>query len=355
MNAPGAVLITGGAGFIGSNLAHRLAGRGRDVVILDNLSRHGVEQNAAWLRSAHGNRIRIDPGDVRHRDTVRKCLDGVTEVFHLAAQVAVTASLTDPLTDFDVNARGTLNLLEEICTRQSPPSLIFTSTNKVYGDLADLKLHAEGTRYVPADAALAARGIGELQPLSFHSPYGCSKGAADQYVLDYARIYGLKAAVFRMSCIYGPHQLGKEDQGWLAHFIIRVIEGAPLTIFGDGRQVRDVLFVEDLVDAFLLAQEQIAHLAGQAFNIGGGPDNTVSLLELLDLAGQLRGSLPPVRFDSWRMADQRYYISDTGRFRAATGWAPKIGVPEGVRRLYQWLLEQRDAPTSSLPAGGRAA
>jgi CDP-paratose 2-epimerase len=262
------------------------------------------------------------------------------QVFHFAAQVAVTTSLDDPLHDFEVNVGGTLNLLEEIRRRDDPPPLLLTSTNKVYGALSDLELVECGERYQPLAAALRG-GIGEDRPLDFHSPYGCSKGAADQYVLDYARTFGLSAVVFRMSCIYGLHQSGNEDQGWVAHFLIRAIEGEPLRIFGDGMQVRDILFADDLVDAFLLAQANIHALAGQAFNIGGGLGNTISLLELLDLIERLRGVRPRVDFKPWRPGDQRYYVSGTYKFKAATGWAPKVSAREGIERLYQWLLESR--------------
>jgi CDP-paratose 2-epimerase len=348
----GRVLITGGAGFIGSNLADRLAGAGRDVVLFDNYSRPGVERNTVWLCSTHPSRVRIEIGDVRSREALGKALDGVSEVFHFAAQVAVTTSLTDPVADFDVNARGTLNLLEEIRRLDRPPSLVFTSTNKVYGDLPDLELRRNGTRYYPAAAATAALGVSERQPLSFHSPYGCSKGAADQYVCDYARVYGLAATVFRMSCIYGPHQLGTEDQGWVAHFLIRAVEGKPLTIYGDGMQVRDVLFIEDLVDAFILAQDNMATVGGRAFNIGGGPANTVSLTELMDRIGELHGEKPHVQFEPWRTGDQRYYVSDTRAFGAATGWAPQIPVRDGVRALYEWLLAARGISRPRALAGG---
>jgi CDP-paratose 2-epimerase len=255
----------------------------------------------------------------------------------------VTTSLTDPLHDFEVNVGGTLNLLEEIRRRDNPPPLLFTSTNKVYGGLSDLPLEKNCTRYQPLDAALRT-GISEERPLDFHSPYGCSKGAADQYVLDYARTFGLPAVVFRMSCIYGLRQMGNEDQGWVAHFLIRAIEGKPIVLYGDGMQVRDILFADDLVDAFLLAQANIHTLSGEAFNIGGGLGNTISLLELLELIARVRGDKPAVRLKEWRPGDQRYYVSDTRKFKAATGWSPKVNVREGVERLFRWLSESRGAP-----------
>ena len=219
-----AVLVTGGAGFIGTNVADRLASQGKRVVILDNLSRAGVDQNALWLQQRHGRRIKFIVGDIRERADVRRALEGVEHVFHFAAQVAVTTSLEDPRTDFDINALGTLNLLEEIRAMRNPASIIYTSTNKVYGGLPDLELRPEQKRYTPVDRKIAAAGISEQRPLDFHTPYGCSKGAAEQYVVDFARTLGLKAVVFRMSCIYGPHQFGTEDQGWVAHFLIRALE-----------------------------------------------------------------------------------------------------------------------------------
>jgi CDP-paratose 2-epimerase len=345
------VLITGGAGFIGTNLADRVASSGRPVVLYDDLSRPGVDTNVAWLRERHGERVRVEIADVRNRQPLRAAVRHAEQVFHFAAQVAVTTSLTDPLHDFEVNVGGTLNLLEELRALESPPPLLFTSTNKVYGGLSDLELEKSGTRYQPLDAALRT-GIAEDRRLDFHSPYGCSKGAADQYVLDYARTFGLPAAVFRMSCIYGLHQMGTEDQGWVAHFLIRAIEGEPLILYGDGLQVRDVLFAEDLVDAFLLAQQNIDTLSGQAFNIGGGLGNTISLVELLEMIGAMHGAKPEVRMKEWRPGDQRYYVSDTRRFKAATGWAPKVNVRSGVERLYQWLLESRGMAPQLAAAGG---
>jgi CDP-paratose 2-epimerase len=335
------ILITGGAGFIGTNLADRLLSAGKPVLLLDNLARAGVEQNLRWLRETHGKMVRVMIADVRDAEAVRRGVDQAAQVFHFAAQVAVTTSLTDPVDDFEVNARGTLNLLEAIRAQSNPPPLVFTSTNKVYGALEDLALRRRNQRYEPTDSSLRQTGVSESRPLDFHSPYGCSKGTADQYVLDYVRSYDLQAIVFRMSCIYGIHQFGTEDQGWVAHFLIRALEGLPITLYGDGRQVRDILAVEDLVDAFLLAQEHMPDHSGQAFNIGGGPKNTVSLLELLDHLGELLGHKPEVSFDEWRTGDQRYYVSDTGKFRSATGWSPQVSVRQGLERLHRWLLEAR--------------
>jgi CDP-paratose 2-epimerase len=336
------ILITGGAGFVGSNVAHRLLSNGHRVRLLDNLSRAGVERNLRWLIETHGDLVDIEVPDVRNLSVVKQAVKDASQVFHFAAQVAVTSSLEDPIEDFEINARGTLNLLEAVRTTDNPPPLIFTSTNKVYGNLADLKFEKQHNRYVPVDEAIRERGINEDRPLDFHSPYGCSKGAADQYVIDYARTYRLPALVFRMSCIYGPHQYGNEDQGWVAHFVIRSIAGKPITIFGDGMQVRDILFIDDLVDAFLLAQQHMKKLAGNAFNIGGGPANSISLLDLLDLLAELHGGDVSVRFENWRAADQRYYVADTSKFSGLTGWQPRVSAPEGVRRLYEWLRTGHD-------------
>ncbi len=335
---PKPILITGGAGFVGSNLAHRLLSAGHRVRLLDNLSRSGVERNLRWLIETHGDLVDIEVPDVRNLSLVKQAVKDASQVFHFAAQVAVTSSLVDPIEDFEINARGTLNLLEAIRNTDNPPPLIFTSTNKVYGNLADLEFTNGATRYAPVDLHIRERGIAENRPVDFHSPYGCSKGAADQYVTDYARTYGIPALVFRMSCIYGPHQFGNEDQGWVAHFLIRALTGKPITIYGDGKQVRDILFIEDLVDAFLLAQQHMNQLAGNAFNIGGGPTNTISLLELLDLLAELNEGELAIEFEEWRAADQRYYVADTAKFSAATGWQPKVGVQEGIKRLYDWLV-----------------
>jgi CDP-paratose 2-epimerase len=338
------VLITGGAGFIGTNLADRLASAGRPVLLYDNLSRPGVARNVDWLVARHGGLVQLEVADVRDRAALAEAVRRSGPIFHFAAQVAVTTSVTDPVHDFEVNARGTLNLLEAVRARGGSAPVLFTSTNKVYGGLHDLPLVRNGKRYLPETAGGRQWGVSEERPIELHSPYGCSKGTAEQYMLDYARTYGLPTIVFRMSCIYGPHQFGTEDQGWVAHFLIRALEGEPITLYGDGLQVRDALFVEDLVDAFLLAAERSEALGGQVFNMGGGSEHTVSLLELVELIGELRGESPALEYRDWRLGDQRYYVSDTGRFRAATGWAPRVGVREGVRQLLEWLISARAAP-----------
>jgi CDP-paratose 2-epimerase len=338
------VLITGGAGFIGTNLAHRLLCGGRRVLLLDNLSRRGVEQNAQWLLGRHDPHVRLQVADIRDAAAVRHAVARASHIFHFAAQVAVTTSLAEPLEDFQINVQGTLNVLEAMRAQPQPPPLVFTSTNKVYGALDEVIAGAAGSRYDPADLTFRTHGLDERRSLDFHSPYGCSKGAADQYVLDYARSYDLPAVVFRMSCTYGPHQFGTEDQGWVAHFLISAIDEQPITLYGDGLQVRDVLFVDDLVDALLLAQHHMPALAGRAFNIGGGPEHAISLLELLDLIAEVHGARPPVRFDAWRPGDQRFYVSDVRRFGSATGWRPQTTVRTGLMRLRDWLVESRGLP-----------
>lgn len=332
-----AVLITGGAGFVGTNLAHALLDAGERVIVFDNLSRPGVEANLQWLRTQHDGALQVCVEDVRNRAALARVVREAKQVYHFAAQVAVTTSLVDPTMDFEVNAGGTLNVLEAIRAQSTPPSLVFTSTNKVYGHLPDLPLREVAGRYEPVCETTRARGIDESRPLEFCSPYGCSKGAADQYVLDYARVFGIAAVVFRMSCIYGPHQCGTEDQGWVAHFAARALDGAPLTIYGDGRQVRDVLHVADLVAALRLAHQHAPGIAGQAFNIGGGPSRTTSLLELLDRLAAATGQPLRVAHEDWRPGDQRYYVSNTARFEHATGWRPRFDVDTGLRDLVQWL------------------
>ena len=345
-------VVTGGAGFVGTNLAARLVEEGRKVVLFDNLSRAGVRQNAHWLERKYPGDVWIEEGDVRDERALRRVLAGAAEVYHLAAQVAVTTSLDEPLHDFGVNAEGTLKLLEECRRLDDPPFLLFASTNKVYGSLPTLALARRGDRWEPVDEDLRRHGLGEGWPLEFATPYGCSKGAADQYVLDYARSYGLPAVVFRLSCTYGPYQHGNEDQGWVAHFAIRALEGGAITLYGDGAQVRDVLFVEDLVDAMLLARERVGVVGGRPFNLGGGPENAVSLLELLDLLGELNGAAVELSSAETRMGDQRYYVADSRRFRDATGWRPRVGVSEGVERLVRWLAPER-VPAAPLRAVAR--
>jgi CDP-paratose 2-epimerase len=341
MNGTLYTLITGGCGFIGTNVAHRVLQSGQRVLLFDNLSRPGVRRNLDWLRRTFRDRVQFRQADTRDEDAVHDAVRHATQVFHFAAQVAVTTSLDEPVDDFEINARGTLNVLEAIRTSVRKPPLFFTSTNKVYGGLDDVRLASDTLRYSPRARRVLDHGVSEERPLDFHSPYGCSKGTADQYIRDYARSYGLQTVVFRMSCIYGPHQFGTEDQGWVAHFLIRAINREPITIYGDGRQVRDILYVDDLVDAFMRAAEKIEECSGHAYNIGGGAGNTISLLELLRMIAKLEGRTPNVEWGDWRTGDQKYYVSDTRRFQEATGWRPTISPREGVRRLREWLITER--------------
>jgi CDP-paratose 2-epimerase len=336
MTAP--ILITGGAGFVGSCLADRLLRSGQPVLVFDNLSRASVGNNVEHLRKRHGSKVEVQIADVRDARAVLLAVRKASFVFHFAAQVAVTTSIADPAHDFEVNARGTLNVLEALRSLERPPPLLLASTNKVYGALPELDLERAGDRYQPVDERTRQHGISEAQRLDFHSPYGCSKGAADQYVLDYARTFGLPAVVLRMSCIYGPRQLGNEDQGWIAHFVSRAVRREPITLYGDGLQVRDALFIDDLLDAFLLARREIPRLSARAFNLGGGPASTLSLLELLELIAELDGQRPTTELAAWRPGDQRYYVSDCRAFQELTGWAPRVPLREGVRALHHWLL-----------------
>ena len=336
------VIVTGGAGFIGSNLASAFLQDGHRLTILDSLVRPGSERNLEWLRSSpNAANLRFVKGDVRDTELVQSVVGAadVRLVFHFAAQTAVTTSLVDPRGDLEVNLLGTHNVLEAVrgSRAPSPPILLFTSTNKVYGALPERATEQTRTRFRFADPDLNAYGIPESEPLDFHSPYGCSKGAADQYVRDYARIYGLRTVVFRMSCIYGPRQFGNEDQGWVAHFMLAVAGNRPLTIYGNGKQVRDLLFVDDLVRAFRMAARHIDTTAGNAYNIGGGPANSVSIwYELGPRLERFAGRRLSASFGEWRPGDQPMYISDIRRAERDFGWRPHIGIDEGLRRLWAW-------------------
>lgn len=339
------VLITGGSGFIGCNIADALARSGRNVLIFDNMSRAGVQENAQWLRERHAERVAIEAADIGDTRALARAVKACSAVLHLAAQVAVTTSVDRPAADFEINARGTLNVLEAVRLHNPRAPLVFASTNKVYGRLlANNAFVRHGNRYVASDQRFAA-GVGEDTPLDLYSPYGCSKGAADQYVHDYARVYGLRTVVLRMSCIYGPRQFGTEDQGWIAHFMLRAMRGHPITIFGDGLQVRDALHIDDAVAAWLGALDRIDTVSGRIFNLGGGPDNAVSLLELIDMIKQLRGSEPELRFNTWRPGDQPWYVSDIRAIAAALGWAPRVRLRGGLLSLQGWL-ESRFGPAA---------
>lgn len=341
------VLITGGAGFIGSHMSTYWAEQGADVIVFDNLTRRGAKHNLDALREKFPALTHI-MGDVRNFDAVSTAMQGVDLVLHLAGQVAVTTSVVNPRSDFEINALGTLNVLEAVRLSKNPPILFNFSTNKVYGHLDYLPVVEQETRYA-FDHNL--KGITEDYPLDFHSPYGCSKGTGDQYVRDYARIYGLRNVVFRMSCIYGPRQFGIEDQGWLAHFVISALLDRPITIYGNGKQVRDVLFVADLVRAVASAVQNIDHTAGNIYNIGGGLDNSLAVwTEFAPLLEEISGLRIPVRYSEWRPGDQKIYISDTGRAFQDFGWQPTISPREGVRRMTEWIQENLGTIQSYLAA-----
>lgn len=335
------VLVTGGIGFIGTNVADRFLRDGHEVILFDNCGRAGVEENLNWIRQQHGDKVQFTKADVRDYSAVEKAIRGAEIVFHLAAQVAVTTSVLNPQDDFSINAQGTLNVLEAARRQEPMPIVLYTSTNKVYGGLEHLSIVERRTRY---EFDNCPSGVSESCPLDFHSPYGCSKGAADQYVRDYQRIYGLPTIVFRMSCIYGPHQCGTEDQGWVAHFVLASLRGGHLTIFGDGKQVRDLLYVDDLVSLMQRACMDIKHTAGQIYNVGGGPANTISVwTELREPLETLVGLLPSVSYGDFRPGDQKIYVSDIRKAHQHLSWTPRVSVTEGLRRMVEAFRTGRKA------------
>jgi CDP-paratose 2-epimerase len=331
------VLITGGAGFIGSNLAKYLMESGAEVVIFDNLSRKNVEKNLEWLKSCFQD-LKFINGDVRELADLEKAAKSVDMVFHEAAQVAVTDSVSDPLIDFDINASGTLNMLEAVRKVAPEAIVVYASTNKVYGGLEHLDVVEDGDRYKFADP-LYQNGVSESVNLDFHSPYGCSKGSADQYVRDYARIYGMKTLVFRQSCIYGPRQWGTEDQGWVFHFLKESYLGSTLKIYGDGKQVRDLLFIDDLIKGYEMAIENIEQTQGQVYNMGGGQTNSVSLLQAIEIMDQLLGEKIKYKFYDWRPGDQRVFISDNSKAQAEFSWKPETDIKSGFEKMLGWVKE----------------
>lgn len=333
--------ITGGAGFIGSNYVSRLLERGEKVTIYDNLSRAGAPRNLAWLQEKFGEAaFRLTVGDVRDAALLTVSSRAADVIIHLAAQVAVTTSVVKPREDFEINAQGTFNVLEAARLNERKPVILYASTNKVYGGMEDVKVVEDATRWRYSDLPL---GCPETQPLDFHSPYGCSKGTGDQYVRDYARIYGLPSVVLRQSCIYGPRQFGVEDQGWVAWMIIAAVTGRPLTIYGDGKQIRDVLHVDDLLNAYDAAIAKIDTVRGQVYNLGGGPENTMSIwTEFGPLLEKLLGKPVPVRRGDWRPGDQKVFVADIRKAGRELGWKPKVGVEAGVGRLFEWVRENKD-------------
>jgi len=341
------IIVTGGAGFIGSNAAMRYLRRGWHVVVLDNLSRKGAKQNLKWLESAAGD-LELAEADVRDRDAVFDVFRRhrhASRILHLAAQVAVTTSVTDPRTDFDINALGAFNVLEAIRENECKGTAIYASTNKVYGEMVDLQVVEHATRYAYKDIP---NGLDEERNLCFHSPYGCSKGSADQYFVDYHRIYGLNTVVYRQSCIYGYRQFGSEDQGWLAWFLIACALGNPITVYGDGKQVRDILFVEDLVDAYDAAFENPQAAVGRAFNIGGGPESILSILELLRHIESVLGHKVTYSFSDWRPGDQKVFVTNLCLARRQLGWQPKTSVEQGIKLLDGWITENLDTIRAAL-------
>jgi CDP-paratose 2-epimerase len=334
------ILITGGAGFIGSNLADYFARAGHAVTIFDNFSRRGGEANLAWLQEIGTPNLSVVRGDVRDAETIARAAREAEAIFHLAGQVAVTTSVADPRRDFEDNALGTFNTVEAARASGKNPIFIYTSTNKVYGGMESARVVEGGQRYAFADMP---HGVPESWPLDFHSPYGISKGTGDQYVRDYHRIYGLPTVVFRQSAIYGPRQFGIEDQGWLAFFAICAATGRPITIYGDGKQVRDLLYVSDLARAFELAVENIDRIAGQIYNIGGGPERTLSIwAETRPILERLAGRELEVRFADWRPGDQRIYVSDIRKAQADFGWQPQVTPEAGVEKLWAWVQANKE-------------
>jgi len=334
------ILITGGAGFIGSNFARHRILAGDDITIFDNLSRHGADRNLEWVEeTTPGKKFTFIKGDVRDEKVIQSAVTEKDVIVHLAAQVAVTSSVEDPVYDFDVNAKGTFNVLESVRQAGQKPLVIYASTNKVYGEVENITIEEQHDRYVYSDNIV---GIGEDQKLDFHSPYGCSKGCGDQYVRDYSRIYGFPTVVFRQSCIYGPRQFGIEDQGWLAWFIIAAVLGRQISIYGNGKQVRDVLHISDLIAAYDLAIEKISDPGGEIFNIGGGPENAISIWrEFGPILEGIHGCEIPISYGAWRPGDQKIYISDIMRIKNRLGWVPKMKVTEGIKDLYSWVEDNQ--------------
>ena len=337
------ILVTGGAGFVGCNLVDRLCREGNRVHVYDSLARPGVAANLEWLRDAHGALVTCDVADIRDRARLAAAACSAKAVFHFAAQVAVTTSLLDPAEDFAINIAATIDLLEALLRGNRDAPLVLASTNKVYGDLAAVALTHDDDAYLPRDAALRQAGVSEAAGLSFHTPYGCSKGAADQYVLDYAHSFGLRTCVMRMSCIYGPHQMGTEDQGWVAHFVRRVLADETITLFGDGHQVRDILHVDDAVDAYLAAWAALDRVSGEAFNLGGGPGNAVSLIALIRHIETMLGTKARVVFEDWRAGDQRWYVSDRRRIDERLALPAPRAWRDGVADLVAWVRHAQPA------------
>jgi CDP-paratose 2-epimerase len=343
------VVIFGGAGFVGSNWAsYLLKNTDARVHVFDNLSRIGVESNLECLRreAENADRLKITLGDIRDAASVQKAVQSASEIYNFAAQVAVTSSVADPRTDFEVNALGTLNILEAARKSGRQPFILFTSTNKVYGNLASKKLVQTGRRY----SAVDGKGVNESQPMDLYSPYGCSKGTADQYVHDYSRMFALPTVVLRMSCIAGPRQFGNEDQGWVAHFLYSALEDRSITIYGDGRQVRDILCVHDLVNAFEKIRARLEKTAGQIYNVGGGMSNSVSLIEVIDEIEEVTGKRVHYTRERPRPGDQLFYVTDYDKLKKHTGWKPKRDVHQTLQAIHAWWREHKSEERVPAPS-----
>lgn len=327
------ILITGGAGFIGCNWAARLMNEGHDVTVFDNVSRKGTPQNLEWLKKQ--GEVNFIHGDVRDAAALANAAKGHHAIYHLAAQVAVTTSVANPREDFEINALGTFNMLEAARLSGMKPVIVYASTNKVYGGMDDIEVVEDKTRWRYKELPM---GLPESYPLDFHSPYGCSKGAGDQYVRDYSRIYDLPTVVFRQSCIYGPRQFGVEDQGFLAHFVIATAKKRVINIYGDGKQVRDMLWIDDLLAAYNIALTNPEKVAGKIYNIGGGPLFTLSVWEdVKPLLEELSGRRIETRYGDWRPGDQKVYVSDIRKMQSELGWQPRVPPHEGLKRLWDWV------------------
>jgi CDP-paratose 2-epimerase len=342
-------LVTGGAGFIGSNYVYRLLERGETVTIYDNLSRIGTRHNVAWLEDAFGSSaFSLVVADLRDADRLAEVAREADVIIHLGGQVAVTRSLIDPRQDFEANALGTFNVLEAARRSSRDPVVVYASTNKVYGGMEGTPLVEEPTRWRYRDNV---QGVPESQPLDFHSPYGCSKGTGDQYARDYARVYGLRTVIFRQSCVYGPRQFGTDDQGWLAWMMLAAVTGRPITIYGDGKQVRDVLHVSDLLDAYDLAVERIDAVRGRPYNLGGGASNVLAVwAEFGPMLERLTGRPIPVTRAAWRAGDQRVFHADIARAREELGWTPRVGLEHGLEELFGWVTAHQHLMGSAASA-----
>ncbi len=332
------IIITGGLGFIGSNAVKYFSSKGDEVVVIDNMSRCGASRNLEWLKT--NSAFSLIKEDIRNRENIKNIFaqhSDVDVVIHLAAQVAVTTSVLEPLEDFEINAAGTLNILEAIRTLKLDPVIIYSSTNKVYGSLDNVEIEECEDRYT----ITPPEGISETQPLDFHSPYGCSKGVADQYVRDYARIYKLRTVTLRQSCIYGERQFGIEDQGWVAWFIIAISTGQPITVYGDGKQVRDILNVDDLVACYDSCIKNIDSISGEVFNIGGGHKNSVSIINFIKVLEECFAR--PIEYlnSETRPGDQAIFISNNQKAKQRLGWAPKVGFLEGIDNMFTWVEKNK--------------